>query len=193
MNTKNIKPIKENALIKPEDGKNVAPGAEQGPHLHTSVKELLASTGGRSTEVGLMLLDQVRSLQKDGGATDETLRLGLKLLGEMTPRNATEGMLAVQMIGVHNAALEFLKRSLLMGQTVGGIDGNVNRACRLMGLFTEQLTAMAKLRGTASQQKMTVEHVHIHAGGQAIVGPVAGAKSTPGNEGGQSENHRNNP
>jgi hypothetical protein len=48
-----------------------------------------------------------------------------------------------------------------------------------MNLFIAQLGAMAKLKGTAGQQKMTVEHVHVHAGGQAIVGPVPGRKDSP--------------
>jgi hypothetical protein len=58
-----------------------------------------------------------------------------------------------------------------------------------MRLFTEQLGAMARLQGTAGQQKMTVEHVHVHAGGQAIVGPVAGGK-TQGHPGARSDNRR---
>ena len=41
-----------------------------------------------------------------------------------------------------------------------------------MRIFNEQLEAMQKLKGKASQQKVTVEHVHVHEGGQAIVGAV---------------------
>jgi hypothetical protein len=48
-----------------------------------------------------------------------------------------------------------------------------------MSLFIAQLGAMAKLKRTAGQQKMTVEHVHVHAGGRAIVGPVPGRKESP--------------
>jgi hypothetical protein len=87
-------------------------------------------------------------------------------------------MLAVQAIGVHNAAVEFIRRGQLPNQPFEGVDANINRAVRLMRLYTDQLGAMAKLKGTAGQQKMTVEHVHVHAGGQAIVGPVAGGKGT---------------
>jgi len=39
-----------------------------------------------------------------------------------------------------------------------------------MRIFNEQLEAMQKLKGRASQQ--AVEHVHVHEGGQAIVGAV---------------------
>ena len=53
-----------------------------------------------------------------------------------------------------------------------GCDANVLRSARLMRLFKEQLEAMMKLKGRASQQKVTVEHVHVHAGAQAVVGMV---------------------
>ena len=46
-----------------------------------------------------------------------------------------------------------------------------------MRLFNEQLEAMAKLKGTSGQQRVTVEHVHVHGGGQAIVGTVEAPRS----------------
>ena len=45
------------------------------------------------------------------------------LLREMEPQNATETMLAVQMFGVHNAAVNFLRESSREGQTNDGSDG----------------------------------------------------------------------
>jgi hypothetical protein len=149
-------------------------------------EEVFGATGGRSDEVARMILIQADyALQPDGERTPETVLLTMKTIGELGPRNATEGMLAVQMIGVHKAATEFIRRSQVTGQTVEGSDANINRAVRLMRLFNEQLDAMAKLKGTAGQQKMTVEHVHVHAGGQAIVGPVSGGDGTLG--GGESK------
>src|SRR2546421_511738 len=58
------------------------------------------------------------------------------------------------------------------------------RLCRLTHVVTKhlayqivsQLEAMAKLKGKTGQQKVVVEHVHVHSGGQAIVGAV----TTPG-------------
>ncbi len=44
----------------------------------------------------------------------------------------------------------------------------VGWATRLMRLFTEQLNAMATLKGRTSQPNVTVKHVHVHDGGQAI-------------------------
>jgi hypothetical protein len=37
------------------------------------------------------------------------------------------------------------------------------------------LEALDRYRGTG-QQKVTVEHVHVHSGGQAIVGAVTGGR-----------------
>jgi hypothetical protein len=39
---------------------------------------------------------------------------------------------------------------------------------------------MAKLKGKTGRQKVTVEHVHVHKGGQAIVGTVAATGPGPG-------------
>jgi len=144
-----------------------------------TVVEGLKSIGVRSIDVANMFIVQGVSVLESGASTIERVGLALDLLREIAPRNATEGMLAVQMIGVHNASVEFLRRSQLTNQPAAGVDANTTRVMRLMRLFTEQLGAMAKLKGTAGQQKMTVEHVHVHAGGQAIVGPVAGGKETP--------------
>ena len=84
------------------------------------------------------------------------------------------------MLAVHDAALMYLHRSQVDGQTVEGADGNVLRATRLMRLFNDQLEAMQKLKGKSGQQKVTVEHVHVHDGGQAIVGAVQVKKGAGG-------------
>ena len=101
------------------------------------------------------------------------LQQAMELLLELRTGNATEAMLAVQMLGTHEAAVKFLNSALLEGQTSEAMDANVLRAQRVMRLFVEQLSAMAKLKGKIGQQKVTVEHVHVNAGGQAIVGHVA--------------------
>jgi hypothetical protein len=44
----------------------------------------------------------------------------------------------------------FLKRAALEGQTFEATSANINRATRLMGMFVEQLDAMAKLQGSPS-------------------------------------------
>lgn len=93
-----------------------------------------------------------------------------------------ESLLAVQMMGIHNAALMFLRNATADGQDIEVRDANVLRAVRLMRLFVEQLEAMARLKGKTRQQKVTVEHVHVYEGGQAIVGAVSTAKADQGDK-----------
>jgi hypothetical protein len=100
------------------------------------------------------------------------VQTAIEMLEQIKPEGALQSMLAVQMIGVHNTAVKFLMRASDEEQTFEGRDANVQRATRLMRVFNEQLQAFASLRGKTSAQKVTVEHVHVYPGGQAIVGNV---------------------
>lgn len=84
------------------------------------------------------------------------------------------------MVATGEAALMFMHRATLPEQPTENIDRNVARATRLMRLHLEQIEAMQKLKGKAGQQKVTVEHVHVHEGGQAIVGAVSTSKGEGG-------------
>jgi len=144
-------------------------------------EETLSRVAGvKSPEVARALATQVINLQvwtrPDPERPLDTLTRATSFLGELGPRNMLEALLVVQMLGVHEAATAFLRQATAEGQTVDGADRTVLRATRLMRLFNEQLVALAKLRGKASQQKVTVEHVHVHEGGQAIVGAVGAPK-----------------
>lgn len=97
----------------------------------------------------------------------------LAALHGINPKNELEGMLAVQMVGVHNLAMECMKRAMLEDQTTAGVDTNVNRATKLLRTFTAQIEALNRYRGKG-QQKVIVKHVHVNEGGQAIVGNVEG-------------------
>jgi hypothetical protein len=89
-------------------------------------------------------------------------------------RDETEGMLATQMIATHFAAISALRR-LKGSDTVPQQDSNGNLAIKLLRTFTMQVEALHRYRGKG-QQKVTVEHVHVNAGGQAIVGVVHSPK-----------------
>jgi len=94
------------------------------------------------------------------------------LLVGIGPRDELESMLAVQMVACHNAALHAAKQAMLTGQTFEGKRTNMNYTAKLMALFATQMETLKKYR-TGGQQKMVVEHVHVHEGGQAVVGPVS--------------------
>jgi hypothetical protein len=89
----------------------------------------------------------------------------------INPRDELEGMMAAQLIASHSAAMECYRRAMIGEQTFQGRSENLNQANKLSRTFTTLLDALNKHRGKG-QQKVTVEHVHVHSGGQAIVGAV---------------------
>ncbi|MHC4072527.1 MAG: hypothetical protein ACYTGS_10920 [Planctomycetota bacterium] len=103
--------------------------------------------------------------------------IGMAILSGIQPQDEIEGMLAIQMIGTHNMAMETLERAMLTGQTDIGKELNVKQAARMMRVFVAQMEALKKYR-TGGQQKMIVKHIHVNEGGQAIVGTInqGGAK-----------------
>jgi hypothetical protein len=146
------------------------------------IEELLCRVCGvQSVRLAQQLVGQAGAMQVWSRleADNELLQAAVDLLSELQPKNVTEALLAIQMIGVHHAACLFLKRATLEGQTFAGADAGVLRATRLMRLFNEQLEAMQKLKGKIGQQRVTVEHVHVNQGGQAIVGAI----TAPGRQG----------
>lgn len=60
----------------------------------------------------------------------------------------------------------------------------MNLATKLERIFIALMEALDRHRGKG-QQNMNVEHVHVHDGAQAIVGPVSHQAS----EGASQENH----
>jgi len=93
----------------------------------------------------------------------------------ISPRDELEGMMAGQLIAAHNAAMECYRRAMLSEQMFEGRRENLNQANKLSRTYATLLEALNRHRGKG-QQKVTVEHVHVHAGGQAVVGMV----ETPG-------------
>ena len=71
--------------------------------------------------------------------------------------------------------MECYRRAMLGEQTFEGHRENLSQANKLSRTYTVLLDALNRHRGKG-QQKVTVEHVHVHAGGQAVVGMV----ETPG-------------
>jgi hypothetical protein len=90
----------------------------------------------------------------------------------INPRDELEGMMAAQLIASHHAAMECYRRAMIGEQTFQGRSENLNQANKLSRSFSTLLDALNRHRGKG-QQKVTVEHVHVHSGGQAIVGAVA--------------------
>ncbi len=95
----------------------------------------------------------------------------LAAMQAIAPRNEIEGMLAAQMVAVHYAAMECFRRAAIPNQTFEGRDMALRHGEKLSRVYNEQMEALRRHRGKG-QQKVTVKHVHVHQGGQAIVGNV---------------------
>jgi hypothetical protein len=91
----------------------------------------------------------------------------------IAPRDELEGMLAAQLVACHNASMECFRRAMIGEQTFEGRRENLSQANKLSRTYATLLEALNRHRGKG-QQKVTVEHVHVHEGGQAIVGNVEG-------------------
>jgi hypothetical protein len=79
-------------------------------------------------------------------------------------------MLAAQMVATHGAAMELLRRAM-QAEYRHNLQDAGNLAVKFLRTYAAQLEALQRYRGKG-QQKVTVEHVHVHQGGQAIVGNV---------------------
>ena len=93
---------------------------------------------------------------------------GRALIG-IQPNGELEGMLAAQLIACHNAAMECYRRA--MNSQLPARDYHLNQANKLSRTYSTLLDSLNKHRGKG-QQRVTVEHVHVHQGGQAIVGHI---------------------
>ena len=79
--------------------------------------------------------------------------------------------MASQLIAAHNAAMECYRRAMIGEQSFEGRRENLAQANKLSRSYATLLEALNRHRGKG-QQKVTVEHVHVHAGAQAVVGVV---------------------
>jgi hypothetical protein len=116
-------------------------------------------------------------------------------LNGIGPRDTIEGMLATQMVAVHNLAMRLVAKAVLSEQPFKLVEGSLNLATKLLRTYAAQVEALDRHRGKG-EQKMNVEQVHIHAGAQDIVGPVSHQNSfdtsaeNHGKSNGKSNGHR---
>jgi hypothetical protein len=138
---------------------------------------LKAIGGSASDHFNNILVNQaVSSLWRahsDSAALDVQYGATISALIGIHPADEIEGMLAAQMVATHNAAMECYRRAMLSEQTFEGRSVNLNQANKLVRSYTALVEALNRHRGKG-QQRVTVEHVHVHQGGQAIVGTVQG-------------------
>ena len=146
---------------------------------HIAVAKLTEALGTSDSDLQDLLLNQVmktfvgciKDNELDYKILTQSVNYSLAILQGTKPQDEIEALLAVQMIGVHNVAMETLAKAMLDGKSDKGKELNVNQSTKMLRTFIAQMEALKKYR-TGGQQKMVVEHVHVNEGGQAIVGTV---------------------
>jgi hypothetical protein len=132
------------------------------------------------------LIDVFRTEDRDfiGGLSQQLIHAGSRLLGDalsfmfavikgIEPRDQLEAMLAAQMAGVHVIMMKYMA-ILAKAEDVLEQENAERTINKLARTFTNQLEALKRYR-TGGEQKVTVQHVSVGEGGQAIVGHVTQA------------------
>jgi len=156
--------------------------AERGKPLHIGVAapidaaRLNAMFGTAESGFADLMLAGLLNAACDGGPSnppsERSINQVLAAVTGVGARDEVEGMLATQMVATHFAAVTLLRR-LKGAENIPQQDSAGGLAVKLLRSYTAQMEALQRYRGKG-QQKLTVEHVHVHEGGQAIVGNVQG-------------------
>lgn len=145
----------------------------QGKEIKTTALRLIS--GSDDEDFTTILVTQVdTSLWVEHSDSEQRVRqfnAAITAMKGMKPSDELEGMLSGQLIAIHNATMECYRRAMLGNQTFEGRRENLNQANKLSRTYAALTEALDRHRGKG-QQRITVEHVNVHAGGQAIVGAV---------------------
>lgn len=167
-------------------GKNVRPDH---PSQGVAQIALMKAIGTTHADFYSGLISQLVNVGSPGPEPDEAgTNFMLAIVKGIEPRDQIEAMLAAQMGAVHLATMTFARR-LAHVENVPQQDSAERAFNKLARTFTAQVAALKDYR-SRGEQKMTVQHVHVAEGGQAIVGNV-NAPTPEG--GGRAEKSRNNP
>jgi hypothetical protein len=160
--------------VKGSRGDRIIPDAEELARMASAqqLKWLTETFGTEDSALQSRLLcEGVNAVSDFAGREMESFDHVAAAIRGIRPHDSLEGMLATQMVAVHTMAMTLMGRAALVNQSDLGVEVNLNRATKLMRTFTLQVETLGRYRGKG-EQKMTVEHVHVYQGGQAIVGQM---------------------
>jgi hypothetical protein len=144
------------------------------PHQLSGQALLMDALGTADVDFYRGLLDQLANAGSRGGQIDEHgLNFMLSVVKGVEPKNQLVAMLAAQMAAVHMAMMTMAPR-LANAETIEQQDSAERAFNKLARTFAAQLEALKRYR-TGGEQKITVQHVSVSEGGQAIVGNVTQA------------------
>jgi hypothetical protein len=135
---------------------------------------LAKALGSADADFTKGLLEQLVGANSHDGQIDEDgLNFLLSIVKGVEPRDELEAMLAAQIATIHVAIMTFGRR-LAHVETIQQQDSAERALNKLARTYAAQMEALKRYR-TGGEQKVTVQHVSVSEGGQAIVGNVTQA------------------
>ncbi|MBX9746449.1 MAG: hypothetical protein K2X34_06080 [Hyphomonadaceae bacterium] len=134
-----------------------------GPFTLSAANDLLQiALAGQKLEPGPLPVDRVNAM--------------MQAMSAFEPTNELEGMIAMQATALHVASMDSIRRSLAAGNDAVR-SSCLSQANKCSRTFATLVEALARHRGKTTTQRVIVENVTVHPGGQAVVGAVAGVGS----------------
>jgi hypothetical protein len=117
------------------------------------------------------------AVSANGRINERDLNFMLAVIKGTKPKDQLEAMLAAHMAATHMEIMTFAQR-LRQVKTIPPLDSYMRAFNQLQRTYTAQMEALKRYR-TGGEQKVTVQHVSVSEGGQAIVGNVTQTARAP--------------
>jgi hypothetical protein len=177
--------------------RRVIPLADIAPHRHIAPQQKPpqpASPPGQTTVIrvnhavveecgGAELIERTTAaIVRPGPAVEDRAKAVIEQLRSIKPQGAIEGGLSGLFVAMERAAFDCMRLARLAGlDTPMGIT-MIARAEKLAIRCIEAADALSRQR-YRGQQHVTVEHIHVHEGGRAVVGVVNAGREARPNDG----------
>ena len=170
-------------LLKLEMPPDVGPGGEV-------VNEQVAGLGQKRWNIRETLREGANRIAEDASLrrTDllmqpsfDVVAMGIDAAEAIGASNSLEKMLAHQMAVAHEGTMRLMDRALSFESSQDAVESCrlANTAARLMGVFQDGMLTLQRLR-TGGSQTVTVQHVNVQSGAQAVIGMGTGGRKRGG-------------
>jgi hypothetical protein len=124
----------------------------------------------------IAMADSTGKKSPQGSVSAGTLNAMVQAVAAFDPADELEGMIAIQAAAFHRITMDSLARAQRQSnvQIRATNLGHANKCARTFAALVETLN---RHRGKITTQRVVVENVNVAAGGQAVVGAVAGVGS----------------
>ena len=154
-------------MILCDQGDAAPPDLDGQKALIDCVEDIKKVAGTSNVDLATVRIQQLLNAHKRSNKDAAScLKADIAAIDEIQPQDPVEAMLAVQMVTIHNHCMDAVNKTTFFDTRKQYID----LAAKLSRTYAKQMEALQKYR--LKGQRITVEHVHVHSGGQAVVGQI---------------------